>query len=207
MTWFLSDYFIDDNLQIININLRNIIAIFASGSGSNFQAIAEAINNKTLDATIALLVCDKADAKVLQRAESLGIESMVFIPKDYKSKEHYEMAIVAELQKRDVELICLAGYMRICGEVLLGEYPNRIINIHPSLLPSFKGAHAIQDAFDFGVKVFGVTVHLIDNTIDGGVILSQRAFEYYGDDINEVEEIIHVIEHELYPETLAALVS
>ncbi len=182
------------------------IAIFASGSGSNFQAITEAAHNGQLNANISLLVCDQPNATVIKRAEALNITTLVISPNDYKSKLHYEMAIIEKLHHHDIQLICLAGYMRIVGEVLLNEYPNRILNIHPSLLPSFKGAHAIQDAFYFGVKVYGVTVHLIDNTIDEGVILSQRAFEYYGDDINEVENIIHSIEHELYPETIAAVI-
>ena len=95
--------------------------------------------------------------------------------------------------------MCLAGYMRIVGETLLGRYGGRILNIHPALLPSFKGAHAIDDAFAFGVKVFGVTVHLIDNTIDGGTIVAQSAFEYYGNDRDEVERRIHEVEHKLYP--------
>ncbi len=183
------------------------IAIFASGSGTNFQAITEATQNGTLDANIALLVCDNPDAGAITRAQKLGIKTLVLHPSQFKSKDHYEMHIVEQLKQHNITLIALAGYMRICGDVLLDAYHNRIVNIHPSLLPSFKGAHAIHDAFNFGVKVFGVTVHIIDNTIDGGIILSQRAFEYYGDDINEVETIIHEIEHELYPETLAALIN
>ncbi len=183
------------------------IAIFASGSGTNFQAITEATQNGTLDANIALLVCDNPDAGAITRAQKLGIKTLVLHPSQFKSKDHYEMHIVEQLKQHNITLIALAGYMRICGDVLLDAYHNRIVNIHPSLLPSFKGAHAIHDAFNFGVKVFGVTVHIIDNTIDGGIILSQRAFEYYGDDINEVETIIHDIEHELYPETLAALIN
>ena len=114
----------------------------------------------------------------------------------------FETEIVNRLQEAQVDVVCLAGYMRIVGPTLLKAYQGRMLNIHPSLLPSFKGAHAIDDAFNFGVKVFGVTVHLIDDTIDGGVILMQRAFEYYGTSRDEVEAEIHKIEHQLFPEAI-----
>ena len=107
----------------------------------------------------------------------------------------------------NVDLICLAGYMRICGYVLLKKYEGRIINIHPALLPSFKGAHGIQDAFDYGVKVFGVTIHYVDSGMDSGKIIEQRAFHYTeGETVEEVEARIHEIEHQMYPEVVAKLV-
>ena len=111
------------------------------------------------------------------------------------------------IKENSIDLICLAGYMRIVGEILYNAYKGRILNIHPALLPSFKGAHAIDDAFNFGVKVFGVTVHLIDLTVDGGIILGQRAFEYHGNDRDEVEAKIHEIEHVLYPEVIKEFVA
>lgn len=186
--------------------MKKKIAIFASGSGTNFEAIVSACERGDVQAEVVLMVCDKANAFVIQRAENHQIPVLVFNPKDYNGKSHYESVICDRLASLQVDLICLAGYMRIVGDTLLEHYSNRIINIHPALLPSFKGAHAIDDAFAFGVKVFGVTVHLIDNTIDGGTILSQRAFEYYGSDRDEVEARIHAIEHELYPETLQAFI-
>lgn len=179
------------------------IAVFASGSGTNYEAIAEACSQGRLDAEIVLLVCDRPGAGVLARAARFGTETFVFSPKDYPSKAAYEAEIVSRLKAAGVELIALAGYMRIAGSTLLEAYGGRILNIHPALLPSFKGAHGIRDAFDFGVKVFGVTVHYIDETVDGGTIVAQRAFEYHGSDIDEVEARIHEIEHVLYPEAIA----
>jgi phosphoribosylglycinamide formyltransferase len=143
----------------------------------------------------------------LERAKKLDIKPFVFDPKSYSSKKEYEQNILDVLRANDIHIICLAGYMRIVGDTLLEAFPNRILNIHPSLLPSFKGAIAIIEAFEFGVKVFGVTVHLIDNTIDGGTIIAQRAFEYHGDSLEEVEHRIHEIEYQLYPEAINMLLS
>lgn len=181
------------------------IAVFASGSGTNYEAIAQACAEGRIDAEVVLLVCDKPGAKVLERAERFGTETFVFAPKSYDGKAAYEAEIVRRLDASGAELVCLAGYMRIVGETLLASYGGRIINIHPALLPSFKGAHGIKDAFDYGVKVFGVTIHYVDATLDGGRIIAQRGFEYYGDDIDEVEAKIHAIEHQLYPETIQKL--
>ena len=114
--------------------------------------------------------------------------------------------IVRRLDEAGVELVCLAGYMRIVGSVLLGAYRGRIINIHPSLLPAFKGAHAVEDAVAYGVKVFGITIHYVDETLDGGRIIAQRAFPYEGDDPAEVHRLGQVIEHQLYIETIAKLI-
>lgn len=174
-------------------------AIFASGSGTNFEAIVEA---HIPGLEVALMVCDKPGARVIERASRLGVQALVLSPKDFASKADYEAEILRHLEALNIDFICLAGYMRIVGTTLYGKYQGRILNIHPALLPSFKGAHAIDDAFNFGVKVFGVTVHLIDLTIDGGTILAQRAFEYHGGDRDEVEAHIHEIEHVLYPEAI-----
>lgn len=174
-------------------------AVFASGSGTNFEAIVEA---RIPGLEVALMVCDKPGARVIERAERLGIPYIAFSAKDYADKPAYEAMIIDHLRALNIDFICLAGYMRIVGPTLYDAYKGRILNIHPALLPSFKGAHAIDDAFNFGVKVFGVTVHLIDLTIDGGTILAQRAFEYHGNDRDEVEAHIHEIEHVLYPEAI-----
>lgn len=181
------------------------IAVFASGSGSNFEAIADACERGGIDAEVVLMVCDKPQAKVVERAARHHVETFAFNPRDYASKADFEREIVARLQARGVELVCLAGYMRIVGETLLEAYGGRIINIHPALLPSFPGAHGIRDAFDYGVKVFGVTIHQVDATLDGGKIIAQRGFEYYGDDIDELEQKIHAVEHVLYVETINKL--
>ena len=182
------------------------IAIFASGSGTNFEAIAEACADGRVAAEPVLMVCDKPGAKVIERAARRGIETFVFSAKDYASKADFEREIAALLEARGVELVCLAGYMRLVGDVMLEAYGGRIINIHPSLLPAFKGAHAIRDAFEYGVKVFGVTIHYVDATLDGGRIIAQQAFAYDGDDIDELESMIHAVEHELYPRTIDKLI-
>lgn len=178
------------------------LAVFASGSGTNFEAIVNACENKEIDATVEILVCDKKDAYAIKRALNHNIKTFVFTAKDYPNKEAFESEIVSILNNLDIDLICLAGYMRYIGTVLLDNYEGRMINVHPALLPSFKGAHGIVDAFNYGVKMFGVTVHYVDSGVDSGKIIMQRGFEYYGNDINEVEARIHEIEHELYPEAI-----
>lgn len=178
------------------------IAVFASGAGTNFEAIAQACISGQLDATVALLVCDKPAAEAVARAERLGIECFAFNPKDYATKSEYEQQIVALLDSRGVELVCLAGYMRIVGEKLLSAYGGRIINIHPSLLPAFAGARAVEQAIEYGVKVFGITIHWVDQTLDGGKIIAQQAFNYEGDDAEEVHRIGQQIEHRMYVETI-----
>jgi len=188
--------------------MRNTrLAVFASGSGSNYQAIAEACADGRLDAEIVLLVCDKPGAKVLERAKLFGTESFAFNPKDYASREAYETMLATMLDDHKVDYICLAGYMRIVGKVLLNRYEQRIVKIHPSLLPSFNGAHAIQDAMDFDVKVFGVTTHFVDETLDGGRIIDQGAVVYEGSDIEELTNLIHSIEHKLYVKTINKLIN
>lgn len=181
------------------------IAIFASGEGSNFQVLADACRQGEIPAEAALMVCDRPTARVNERADRMGIERFTFSPRDYASKAEYEREIVRRLDEKGIDLVCLAGYMRILSDELLGAYGGRIVNIHPSLLPAFKGAHAIEQALAYGVKVFGVTVHWVDATLDGGRIIAQRAFEYDGDDIEELEARIHAVEYPLYVETIKKL--
>ena len=181
------------------------LAVFASGNGTNFEAIVSAAERGELPARVVLLVCDRPGARVVERAAAHGIETLAFAPKEYASKADYEAEIVRRLDAAGVELVCLAGYMRIVGETLLGAYGGRIINIHPSLLPAFRGAHAIEQALAYGVKVFGVTIHYVDATLDGGRIIAQRAFEYDGGDQAELEAKIHAVEHPLYVETIRRL--
>lgn len=179
------------------------LAVFASGNGSNFEAIAEGCKTGAIkDAEVVLCVCDKAGAYVLERARRYDIPTLQFNPKDFGSKREFERMIAERMDADGVDLVCLAGYMRIVGEELLERYGGRIINIHPALLPAFKGAHAIQDAFDYGVKVYGVTIHEVDASLDGGRIISQVAVPYEGSDIDELEKMIHRAEHKLYVETI-----
>ena len=183
------------------------LAVFASGSGSNYEAIAKACSEGVIDAEVVLLVCDKPGAYVLERAKRYGTECFAFNPKEYESRAAYETVLANMLDERDVDFVCLAGYMRIVGNVLLERYEQRIVNIHPSLLPSFKGAHAIQDAVDYGVKIFGVTTHFVDETLDGGRIIDQGAIVYEGSDIEELTNLIHNIEHKLYVKTINKLIN
>ncbi|MBE6137653.1 MAG: phosphoribosylglycinamide formyltransferase [Erysipelotrichaceae bacterium] len=183
------------------------IAIFASGSGTNFEALVQACKSKYVNAEVVLMVCDKKNAYVCERAKNHNIDSFIFSAKNYESKAAYEAEIVKKLDEYKVDLVCLAGYMKLCGEVLLNSYEGKIINIHPALLPSFKGAHGIEDAFNYGVKVFGVTVHYVDSGMDSGKIIDQEAFHIEaGDTILDVERKIHAIEHVLYPKVLKSLV-
>lgn len=181
------------------------IAVFASGNGSNFDAIAKACEKGRINATVVLCVCDRPGAYVTERAKRINVPVLELKPKNFTSKVDYEKEILKELKKYAVDFICLAGYMRIIGNVLLKEYEGRIINIHPSLLPAFPGVDAIGQALNYGVKVFGVTVHYVDNTLDGGKIISQIAIPYNGDDREELEAIIHPYEHSLYVSTLCSL--
>jgi phosphoribosylglycinamide formyltransferase-1 len=191
------------------------ISIFASGNGSNFEAIAQACSENRLKAKVVLLVCDNPDAFVIKRAEKFKIPVFVFQPKTYTNKADYETEIVQVLKKNNVDLICLAGYMRLVSDVLLNEFEGKIINIHPSLLPAFKGLNAIQQAFDYGVKITGVTTHFVDKTMDGGKIIDQVVVstENCGSDVRialtleELKERIHAAEHELYVKTIKFFLS
>ncbi|CAM3665671.1 phosphoribosylglycinamide formyltransferase [Cohnella lubricantis] len=179
------------------------VAVFASGSGSNFQALAEAVRDGGIPAEIALLVCDKPAAPVVRRAETLGVPTYLFDPKSYASREAYEEEIVGRLREEGVELIVLAGYMRIITDVLVKPYDGRMINVHPSLLPAFPGMRAVRQALEHGVKVAGATVHFVDGGLDSGPILAQKAVEIRGDDTEEtLTARIHAIEHELLPQAV-----
>jgi phosphoribosylglycinamide formyltransferase 1 len=181
------------------------IAVFASGSGSNYEAIQQAINDGAINATVKLVVTDKPNAYVIERAKKFGVDVLVLSPKDFDGKAAYEAAILAELQKLDVEWLVLAGYMRLVGPTLLGAYPNHIVNIHPSLLPSFPGKDAIGQAMEHGVKITGVTVHYVDEGMDTGRIIMQRAVDVIDGDREATEHKIHAVEHILYPEVLKFL--
>lgn len=182
------------------------IAVFASGTGSNFQAIVDAITAKRLQAEVALLVCDKPMAGVINKAKLAGVPVFLFDPKQYESKAAFEQKIIVELRKYEVELVVLAGYMRLVGPTLLEAYTNRIINIHPSLLPAFPGKDAVVQAVQAGVKVTGVTIHFVDEGMDTGPIIAQRAIEIADEDeLIDVIQKVHDIEHIFYPETLERL--
>lgn len=174
------------------------IAVFASGQGSNFQAIVDAAASGELDVQIELLVCDRPNAPVIERANRAGVPTKLIRPREYPSREAYEAEIVAELQGRQIDLVVLAGYMRLLTNTLVDPYYGRMINIHPSLLPAFPGVDGVRQALDYGVKVTGATVHFVDNGMDTGPIIAQRAVDIREDDTEAtLLERIHVVEQEL----------
>ena len=182
------------------------LGVLISGSGTNLQAIIDRIADGTLDATIELVVSSRADAYGLLRAQAAGIQTLTMDKSFYDEDFTADRIIASEMRHRGVDYVLMAGYMRMVHEPLLDAFPNRIVNIHPALLPSFKGAHGIQDAYDYGVKVTGVTVHFADNRYDCGPIIAQRALAVEeGWTVDELEAEIHKIEHVLYPEVVGLL--
>lgn len=180
-------------------------AVFASGSGTNFQAIYDAVQEGKLAGEAVLVVTDKPDAFIVERAEKAGIATLAIKPSSFSSKSAYEQAILEKLTELNVEWIVLAGYMRLIGDVLLEAFPNRIINIHPSLLPAFPGKDAIGQAMEHGVKVTGVTVHYVDAGMDTGTIIVQQAVEVVEGNRVQTEKRIHDVEHALYTKALQQL--
>lgn len=180
-------------------------AVFASGSGTNFQAIYDAVQEGKLAGEAVLVVTDKPDAFIVERAEKAGIATLAIKPSSFSSKSAYEQTILEKLTELNVEWIVLAGYMRLIGDVLLEAFPNRIINIHPSLLPAFPGKDAIGQAMEHGVKVTGVTVHYVDAGMDTGTIIAQQAVEVVEGDRVQTEKLIHEVEHALYTKALQQL--
>ena len=182
------------------------IAVFASGSGTNFQAIIDAVQTGSLEAQINLFVSDKPNAYSIERAAHNKIPAFVFQAKNYESKEEYETEILHELKAKNIDLIVLAGYMRLIGNVLLREFEGKIINIHPSLLPAFPGKDAIGQALRAGAEFTGVTVHYVDEGMDTGPIIQQKKVPVDKTDTMEtLQEKIHRVEHILYPEVLQTL--
>jgi len=179
------------------------IAIFASGRGTNFSAIAQAIKKRKVKAKIVLLVCDNPQALVIKRAKKFGIKVALVRREAFATKKDFESGIIKHLTTQKVDLIVLAGFMRLLSPFFVRKYKNKIINIHPALLPSFKGAEGIQDAFSYGVKVTGVTVHFVDQDTDHGPIILQTPVMITRDDtLTSLEKKIHQAEHKLYPQAI-----
>ncbi len=180
------------------------IGVLASGSGSNFGAIATQAQSPDYPGEIAVLICNQAQAHAQERARQFGIPVHLIPNRDYGHREDHDRAVVAALQAHRVELVVMAGWMRIATPVLLAAYPDRILNIHPSLLPSFRGMHAIQQALDYGVKISGCTVHIVRLEVDSGPILAQAAVPVYPTDtVTSLQQRIQSEEHRLYPEAIA----
>lgn len=179
------------------------IAVLCSGNGTNLQAIIDSIRSGYIPVEIAMVVSDKKNARALVRAREAGIETLLLDAKDFKSREDFDKEIVRNLKKKGVGLVVLAGYMRLLSPYFIREYRDKIINIHPALLPSFKGTHAIKDALEHGSKVTGVTVHFVDEKLDDGPIILQKAVDIEDDDDEEaLLERVHKEEHRLYPEAI-----
>ena len=179
------------------------VAILASGNGSNFEALAHRFQAGLLPGELIFVFSDHHNAYVLERAQRLNVRAFSFEVKEFENKAAYEKALLQLLQEQQIDLIVLAGYMRIIGKTLLSHYSNRILNIHPSLLPSFPGLHGIKDAYEYGVKVTGVTVHLVDDGVDTGPIIAQEPVMILPEDsLESLEEKIHQTEHRLYPKVL-----
>lgn len=182
------------------------IGVLISGRGSNLQSIIDAIAARRLDATIAVVVSNRADAQGLQRARDAGIEAVHLSPRDYPDRDTYDRALADLLLARGVALVCLAGFMRLVGRPLLDAFPNRILNVHPSLLPSFPGLEAQRQALAHGVRVTGATVHVVNAELDAGPIVLQAAVPVL--DTDQVETLaarVLVEEHRLYPEAIALM--
>ncbi|WP_096187010.1 phosphoribosylglycinamide formyltransferase [Evansella halocellulosilytica] len=183
------------------------IAVFASGSGSNFEAVVRAEKEGNIDGKVKLLVTDNQDAYAVERAIAHDIPVFCFNPRQFNSKAEFEKEILTKLQESGIDLIVLAGYMRLIGSTLLEAYENRILNIHPSLLPAFPGLDAVGQAFDAKVKVTGVTIHYVDSGMDTGPIITQEPVKIDSRDTKEdVQKRIQRVEHSLYPATIQAVI-
>ena len=180
------------------------IAIFVSGTGTNMDAIYKNIEKNILkNISIGIVISDKKNALALKKAKKYKIDTWFIDPKEYKCKKDYEKAIIKQLKAKQIDLIVLAGFMRILSPYIIKQYKNKIINIHPSLLPAFKGAHGIRDAYNYGVKVGGVTVHYVTEELDSGQIIMQKAFELSKrETISSYERKIHKIEYEIYSKAI-----
>jgi phosphoribosylglycinamide formyltransferase-1 len=176
------------------------IAVFASGRGSNFAAIAQTVKKGSLRCNLALLVSDNPKALALQKAKRFKIKTLIVERENFASKKEFENQIIKHLKANKIGLIVLAGFMRLLSPDFVHKYYGRIINIHPSLLPSFKGEQGIKDAFGYGVKFTGVTVHFVDELTDHGPIILQQPVEIrQSDTLKSLEVKIHQAEHKLYP--------
>ncbi|MCD7034424.1 phosphoribosylglycinamide formyltransferase [Metabacillus sp. GX 13764] len=182
-------------------------AVFASGNGSNFQAIVDAAKSGGLAADISLLVSDREKAYAAERAKAEGIPAFVFHPKQYETKAAFEREILSALKAKGVEWIFLAGYMRLIGPTLLEAYEQRIVNLHPSLLPAFPGKDAVKQAMDAGATETGISVHFVDAGMDTGPIIAQKPISIEkSDTLDSLTEKIHRAEHSFYPYVLQKII-
>jgi phosphoribosylglycinamide formyltransferase-1 len=187
--------------------IRLRIAVLISGSGSNLQALMDAASAPDYPAQIALVISNKADAFGLTRAKNAGVPALVIRHQDYKTREEFDAAMHVALLEHKIEVVCLAGFMRLLSAWFVAQWRGRMLNIHPSLLPAFKGAHAVRDALAAGAKESGCTVHLVTEEMDEGEVIGQLAVAVEaGDDEASLHEQIHKLEHILYPNALKKLI-
>jgi phosphoribosylglycinamide formyltransferase 1 len=179
------------------------LGVLISGRGSNLQSIIEAVHSGVLAASVSVVISNRAAAGGLERARLAGIETLALSPRAFADRDDYDAALARELLDRQVDLVCLAGFMRLVGRPLIDAFPNRILNIHPSLLPAFPGLAAQQQALQHGVRISGATVHLVTAELDGGPIVVQAAVPVLGGDtVDTLSARILVEEHRLYPEAI-----
>ncbi|MCM8830859.1 MAG: phosphoribosylglycinamide formyltransferase [Candidatus Omnitrophica bacterium] len=179
------------------------IAVLASGNGTNFEAIAKAIKKGYIKANLKILITDREDAFVRVRARKFKVKEIFINPKNFKSRLDFDKQIIKILKKENIDLVVLAGYMRILTSYFVKAFRNRILNIHPALLPAFKGIDAIKRAYNYGCKITGVTVHFVDEELDHGPIILQEAVKINATDtLEKLEQKIHNLEHKLYPKAI-----
>ncbi len=179
------------------------LAVLASGYGSNLQAIIDAIEREEIAGQVQVVISDVEDAYALERAKKHGIENLYINPREYKDREAFDRVIVALLLERQIELVVLAGFMRLLSPFFVRKFRGKIINIHPSLLPAFPGLNGVQKALSYGVRVSGVTVHFVDEGLDTGPIILQDSVPVLDDDTEHtLHERIHRVEHRLYPRAI-----
>ena len=184
------------------------IAVFCSGQGTNLQAILEATRGGRLRARVAIVVSDRAGVAALRRARRAGVVACYVDPKQHPTRAGFERALIRLLKPQRVQLVCLAGFMRILSPVLVSRFRHRILNIHPALLPAFPGAHAVRDALAWGAKVTGVTVHFVDEHVDHGPIILQEAVPVKPRDTEAtLRARIHRVEHRLYPKAIGLVLT
>ena len=203
---------VDDTASLVSPSISSVsnqetplkLGVLASGSGSNFEAVAEAIKNGQLNAQIKVLIYNNPSAKVVERAAKWNVPAELLNHRDFSSREELDLQIIQCLQRYDVDWVIMAGWMRIVTPVLINTFPEKIINIHPSLLPSFKGVKAVEQALEAGVKITGCTVHLVSPEVDSGTILCQAAVPILPHDTaTTLHDRIQIQEHRILPQAIA----
>lgn len=192
-----------EDLRFRSPRKRGRVAVFLSGRGSNFLALREAVDRGTIDADIALVLSNKADAPGLLKAREAGLDAVFLDPKAFATREDYDRAVLAEVERRRIDLVCLAGYMKVLTPALCEALEHRVVNIHPALLPAFPGLHVQQKAIDWGVRFSGCTVHFVAAEVDMGPIILQAVVPVLQDDTEDtLAARILVEEHRIYPEAV-----